>query len=65
MLIAPSILSADFGQLKNELEKVKKAGADLLHIDIMDGQFVPNISLGIPVMEAICTYSDLPKEVLL
>ncbi|MBU7592829.1 ribulose-phosphate 3-epimerase [Metabacillus halosaccharovorans] len=63
MLIAPSILSADFGQLKNDLEKVKNAGADLLHIDIMDGQFVPNISLGIPVMEAINTYSDLPKDV--
>ncbi|MBL3728339.1 ribulose-phosphate 3-epimerase [Lysinibacillus sp. HST-98] len=63
MLIAPSILSADFGQLKNDLEQVKKAGADLLHIDIMDGQFVPNISLGIPVMEAINTYSDLPKDV--
>lgn len=63
MLIAPSILSADFGQLKKELEDVKKAGADLLHIDIMDGQFVPNISFGIPVMEAISRYSDLPKDV--
>lgn len=63
MLIAPSILSADFGQLKNDLEMVKHAGADLLHIDIMDGQFVPNISLGIPVMEAISAYSDLPKDV--
>lgn len=62
-LIAPSVLAADFGHLNNELEKVKKAGADLLHIDIMDGQFVPNISLGIPVMEAIKIYSDLPKDV--
>ena len=63
MLVAPSILAADFGHLKNDLEKVKNAGADLLHIDIMDGQFVPNISFGIPVMEAINTYSDLPKDV--
>lgn len=63
MLIAPSILAADFGYLKNEIDKVINAGADLLHIDIMDGQFVPNISLGIPVMEAINTYADLPKDV--
>lgn len=63
MLVAPSILAADFGRLTDELEKVKNAGADLLHIDIMDGQFVPNISFGIPVMEAINTYTDLPKDV--
>lgn len=63
MQIAPSVLAADFGQLKSELEAVKNAGADLLHIDIMDGQFVPNISFGVPVMEAINTYSDLPKDV--
>lgn len=63
MQIAPSVLAADFGQLKNDLELLKEAGADLLHIDIMDGQFVPNISFGVPVMEAIQTYSDLPKDV--
>ncbi|GGP11034.1 ribulose-phosphate 3-epimerase [Oceanobacillus neutriphilus] len=62
-LIASSVLAADFGHLNNELEKVKRAGADLLHIDIMDGQFVPNITFGIPVMEVINTYSDLPKDV--
>lgn len=63
MLIAPSVLAANFGQLKDDLRLMKEAGADLLHIDIMDGQFVPNISFGIPVMEAINTYSDLPKDV--
>lgn len=63
MLVAPSVLAADFGHLKNDLERVKNAGADLLHIDIMDGQFVPNISFGVPIMEAINTYSDLPKDV--
>ena len=63
MIVAPSVLASDFGHLANDLEKVKNAGADLLHIDIMDGEFVPNISLGIPVMEAINTYSDLPKDV--
>ncbi|MGG1684269.1 ribulose-phosphate 3-epimerase [Pseudalkalibacillus sp. NRS-1564] len=63
MLVAPSILSADFGQLKRDLEELKDAEADLLHIDIMDGHFVPNISLGIPVMQAINNYSDLPKDV--
>ncbi|MBS4203650.1 ribulose-phosphate 3-epimerase [Lederbergia citrea] len=63
MMIAPSVLAADFGQLSRELEEVKNAGADLIHIDIMDGQFVPNISFGVPVMGAINNYSDLPKDV--
>ena len=52
-LIAPSILAADFANLQKEIAMVNKSEADLFHIDIMDGVFVPNISFGMPVLEAI------------
>ena len=61
--ISPSMLASDFANLENELKKCKMGGADLIHLDVMDGHFVPNISIGAPVIAAMKKVCDVPFDV--
>jgi ribulose-phosphate 3-epimerase len=62
-LVAPSLLACDFAELREEIRRVERGGARLLHLDIMDGHFVPNLSFGLPVVEAVRRSTDLPLDV--
>ncbi|MEX2485309.1 MAG: ribulose-phosphate 3-epimerase [Brumimicrobium sp.] len=63
VIISPSILAADFANLERDVKMLNKSQADWIHIDIMDGQFVPNISFGLPVMQAIHKHAEKPLDV--
>lgn len=62
-LVSPSILAADFANLQRDVEVIRQSGADYVHVDVMDGFFVPNISIGLPVVQALRRVTDLPLDV--
>lgn len=63
MLLSPSILAADLADLKTAVEQCERGGADLVHFDVMDGRFVPNLTFGAPVAKALARHTDLPLDV--
>ena len=63
IIISPSILSADFANLECDIKRVEDAGADWIHVDVMDGHFVPNITIGVPVVKSIKKVTNLPLDV--